>query len=55
MPPVEPAETTASTCPRRTSWQAIAMLDRGRRQLASAPSSMATSSSAGATMMSLPS
>ena len=40
IPPVEPAETTAAAWPRRTSWQATAMLDRGRRQLASAPSSI---------------
>ena len=47
MPPVEPADTTAAASPRRTSWQATATLDRGRRRLASAPSSMASLSSAG--------
>ena len=45
--PVEPADMTAATSPRRTSWHATAMLDRGLRQLASAPSSMASESSAG--------
>ena len=47
MAPVEPADITAAAWPRRTSWQATAMLDRGRRQLASAPSSIAIESSAG--------
>jgi hypothetical protein len=46
-PAVEPADTTAAASPRRTSWQATATLDRGRRRLASAPSSMARLSSAG--------
>ena len=46
MPAVEPAETTAAAWPRCTSWQATAMLERGRRQLASAPSSMPSESSA---------
>ncbi len=46
MPAVEPADTTADTSPRRSRWQAIAMLERGRRRLASAPSSMASASSA---------
>ena len=45
-PAVEPAETTAAASPRRTRWQATAMLDRGRRRLASAPSSMPSASSA---------
>jgi hypothetical protein len=52
-PAVEPADTTAAASPRRTSWQATATLDRGRRRLASAPSSMARLSSAG-TMVSSP-
>ena len=46
-PPVDPADTTAAASPRRTSWQATATLERGRRRLASAPSSMARLSSAG--------
>jgi len=46
-PPVGPADTTAAASPRRTSWHATATLDRGRRRLASAPSSMARLSSAG--------
>ena len=45
-PPVDPADTTASAWPRRTSWHAMAALDRGRRRLARAPSSMARESSA---------
>jgi len=52
-PPVDPADTTAAASPRRTSWQATATLDRGRRRLASAPSSMARLSSADT--MSIPS
>ena len=48
IPPVEPADTTAAAWPRRTSWQATAMLDRVRRRMASAPSSMPSASSAGA-------
>ena len=46
MPPVDPADTSAAAWPRRITWQATAILDRGRRQLASAPSSMAIVSSA---------
>ena len=49
MPPVDPADTTAAASPRRTSWHATATLDRGRRRLASAPSSIARLSSAGTT------
>ncbi len=52
MPPVDPADTTAAASPRRTSWHATATLDRGRRRLASAPSSMARLSSAGTTWIS---
>ena len=53
MPPVDPADTTAAASPRRTSWHATATLDRGRRRLASAPSSMARLSSAGTIWISL--
>ena len=33
MAPVDPADMTAAAWPRCTSWHAMAMLDRGRRQL----------------------
>ena len=46
MAPVDPADTTAEAWPRLTSWQGTAMLDLGRRQLASPPSSMPGESSA---------
>ena len=46
VPPVDPADTAACARPLRTSWQAMAALDRGRRKLARAPSSMARESSA---------
>ena len=52
--PVDPAETTAEAWPRRTSWQAMARLDRGRRKPARAPSSIPTTSSAGTTRSSEP-
>ena len=52
MPPVDPADTTAAASPRRASWHATATLDRGRRRLASAPSSIARLSSAGTTWIS---
>ena len=41
-----PRSTAACARPLRTSWQAMAALDRGRRKLARAPSSMARESSA---------
>ena len=46
------AETSAAAWPRLMSWHATATLDRGRRQLASAPSSMPSTSSAGTIGMS---
>src|ERR1700730_14596451 len=47
MAPVEPAETTAPAWPLRTSWQATATLERGRRRLARTPSSLGTGTVAG--------